>query len=622
MTDGLAKLEVLLQLNDKLTMPVNKIQQRVGRMNDRFVRDTRNNTRAIDKFSRTAQTRMTGMHSVMGRTFDGMNRRLTGATNRVRAFGREATNMLGNVIPGFGQLQGLIPAGGSGLGVIGGGLLAGAAVGGISAVKGARFDNSFLQLRLLNLDRSRTEMDALRERILDEAGTRGLKAQQVGQAVYDIQSGTGIFGNPAVDIAGRVGKFAQYTQADFGQVMNSVIKTMRAFQLEAGDTDRILNNMFKTVQVGITDFNQLSRVQSEYMGTAAQVGQTLESANKLFAAFSAVSKDSNIAATQTKVALEGLTQINTQKGLKSIGVNVFDANNEVRQLDELVADLIPKFQQMSDFEFNSLINAIGGSEGLRGLLGQIRTQGEGLLTVFEQFDSSTFNIDRAAEVAEQDAVIRVNQELNRLNTVLTDLGVKTLPGVVKGINMLSDSIRILNEMIPYDLISLGKGRESGTQEEIIDDSFAMQLARYFGWTNESAGQSIKTPGNLPQLNINKPLTAAEQKAFFQGLSPAQLQAIAPGLTPTMMAMLGQQQAGTGGGGIGGDSTPTPSGGGNQAFQGIVRGGQKVQHLTVNIDALVNELTIQAQTMERGMDEGEEVVREALIRAVRNVERAY
>ena len=323
-------------------------------------------------------------------------------------------------------------------------VLMGAAVVGIGATlwaaknKAAAFNHEFLQIKNLNLDKSRSELQAYKNDIRDTAFTLGTDLNKTATAFYDVQSATGLFGKEAQSVVTSVGKFSIATGADLNDSINATTKAMKAFNLGVNEIDAYLESNAKTVQVGITTFKELAEVQTEYAGAASGAGQSVDTANKIFAAFTSIAKDSQTAATMTKTAFQGLTQKSTIEGLKSIGIKMYDAKDNMRDLGDVMKEVSAKFKNMSPKQIDELINKIGGPEGLRNLFVKLKTGSEDFFNTLEAFDSSKFNLDKALKNAQGDVTVLTGIVKNRFGVVMERLGQAVLPIFAKGLNFINN----------------------------------------------------------------------------------------------------------------------------------------------------------------------------------------
>ncbi|PID88600.1 MAG: phage tail tape measure protein, partial [Bacteroidia bacterium] len=150
------------------------------------------------------------------------------------------------------------------------------AIKGVSSAE--RFDHAFTNIRNLNLDKSKDQLDTFRAKIRDASYEIGANLEKSTNAVYDLQSATGLYGDNAISVYKKVGRYSIATGADINEAMNSTTKAMKAFNLGVNDIDTLLESNAKTVQTGITTFDQLARVQTEYAGAAASASQGIDQA--------------------------------------------------------------------------------------------------------------------------------------------------------------------------------------------------------------------------------------------------------------------------------------------------------------------------------------------------------
>lgn len=294
-----------------------------------------------------------------------------------------------------------------------------------------KFNHEFLHIKQLNLDKNQKDLKSYKALIADSAFETGKSLVDTTKAYYDIQSALGFYGKDAKSVFKSVAKFSTATGAELNDSINATTKAIKAFGLQASDTDMLLASNAKTVQVGITNFRELAKVQTEYAGAASGAGQNVDSANKLFAAFTSIAKDSAQAATLTKTAFQGLTQDATVKGLKKIGISLYDTDGNLRNIESILRDVDSKFKNMSSRQIDKLINKIGGPEGLRALLTKVKNGSEDLFKTFEAFDASEFDLDKALKNAQGDVTVLSGLVKNRFNVIMAKLGSKILPLVLK-----------------------------------------------------------------------------------------------------------------------------------------------------------------------------------------------
>ncbi len=82
-----------------------------------------------------------------------------------------------------------------------------------------KFDSAFLPIKQLNLDKSSNELSAYRNQIRDAAFDIGANIQDSTNAMYDLQSATGLYGDDAIAVFKKVGKYSFATGANINDAM-------------------------------------------------------------------------------------------------------------------------------------------------------------------------------------------------------------------------------------------------------------------------------------------------------------------------------------------------------------------------------------------------------------------
>ena len=88
--------------------------------------------------------------------------------------------------------------------IAGGAALAVLGTKGVQAAE--RFDNAFLPVKQLNLDKSKAEIDTCRSQIREATFDVGKNLEDSTNAVYDLQFAIGLYGKDAIDTFKKVGR--------------------------------------------------------------------------------------------------------------------------------------------------------------------------------------------------------------------------------------------------------------------------------------------------------------------------------------------------------------------------------------------------------------------------------
>ncbi len=608
----------------------------------------------------------------LNKNFDTMDRKVAGVEgNTSRIFdtmGKKANKFGSNFKKNLAGISNELPGVGHGLALLSNPLtiVAGVAIGAVAAIKKASkeqaiFNNEFLELQNLNLDKTDKEIDDLRSRVLGISFDKALNPQKTSKAFFDVQSATGKYGYEVEQTVGKIGVFARTMKADFNTAVEGGAKAMGIFGFSSNQLDDYLASSFKTVQVGVTTFDQLSKVQVEYLNSAKSAGQGFDEANKLFSVFSKNAKSVDIAANLTKTAFEDLGKQSTQKGLKNIGVNLFDATGKMKGLDAIASEIVPKLSNMNDADFSKLKEEIGGSEGIRGLLDQLKNSGENVLDTFKAFDNTEFDFDTALKNANGDLTIMSEIVDNKLTASWIRFGEAITPMLLKMKTLASSLLNVVsgvaNSISYLSNTNEGYRKQKQEQNQAVYSSFNNELSKSFKSNDDinnflnspksdqeklinslknSFSDKKKTASNtlseingqwFPNKKIQNHFTARNKS--YQSLTEMLTAVEKGGSIEDLFKQVGFNIQGSGGApntnttGLG-VPTQTDEGGTGSSnkggLAGIYAAADKVRNVTVNIQNLVEKFTVHTENGEGlSSDEILHKIEEVLIRAVNDAE---
>jgi len=364
--------------------------------------------------------------------FDGAVRKSGG---RFKAFGQKMKASFSKGISGAGNLV-------KSLGLIPGPLMAGtAAVGalvvGLNATVGpaAEFHHKFREISNMHLDVPRAEMDKYRDSIRETAFDVGESSTAIAGAFFDMESITGQYG-ASVDAAVRQSaKFSQSFIVDINKASTAAAQGSKLFGFALDESDKFYESSVKAAQIGKMTLEEYFTVSPEFFDAFSGRKQDYDTANQFFAIFSQGAKSVDIAAGLTKGAIDGMVSANAVKTLKKLHIDVFDpVTKEMRQMDDIVRDMVPVFAKMNDVQFSKVQQQIGGPEGLQALLNKVRGSGEQMLQDFDKFNNLDINMDEAFERSREDMATMTKIAQNKFETIMIRIGEKVMPYIVDALD--------------------------------------------------------------------------------------------------------------------------------------------------------------------------------------------
>lgn len=554
----------------------------------------------------------------MGHLSDKMSRRFTRMQGKFKSFTQQAKKNLRDLsdeIPVLGRVGRALsnPMAMAGIAIT---LTAGLFVKATNEAKA--FENQFLELKQLNLDKPQAELTRLNKKVLSVSWSTGMLAKDTAKAYFDIQSATGLYGGQVDAIVEKTAFFARATKTNFDSSIQSVGKAINAFGLDANKMDAFFASSFKTVQVGITTFDQLAQVQTDYAGAAAAANQTVDDSNKLFAAFTQTAKSQREAGTLTKQTFNDLTRKSTIDGFKRLGVSLFDNAGAMKSLDTITRETVPKLKALTDLEFSKLKEEIGGSEGIRALMDRMKGSGDSLIQTFDTFDRTEFDLDAALKNANGDLTIMSDILNNKINTILVRIGQSTMPSIVRGTSAIVDELdkgmvkwEGLNRELKYFGIRFD---EITTRLSVAGWDWAKSVGAAAGALltgNSALASSLMKSSSMLADSMGATHDAlVQQKLMGRNLSPNGK--MGGGFQPFPFRNLAGEA------GVDGEA----GGEDGKAFAGINSingGGKSVRNIHVNVEKLVEDITIKTSETLQELPDIERMIEEALVRVVTGAE---
>ena len=488
-------------------------------------------------------------------------------------------------------------------------IVAGTAIAGTAVLlrqatdQAARFNHEFRNLANLNLSKTRSELQQLREQVVSTAYAGGFDLSKTNSAFYDVQSVTGLSGAAAAPMVRKGMEFARLLGAD----PNTWVQGLALAQANFGFSNRAIDDFqskaYATLKAGNITFDQIAQLIPRFAGAAASSGQGYEEALKMFTLFTMRSSSRDEAATMTQALFRDLTNAGVIKGFTAAGVKMFDKNGNIRPVSTLLEELSDRFAKAyaksGDAGVVKLRNQFAGSEGINALLNTAA--------------------DRAATFKDQ---LR-----NRLNVSVTQLGESLLP-LRLGLTRLALAV--------VDTSNVLLSPDKGGYRTGYNNTYQM-LSDYYGDfadMDESAKQNLRA--HIAQLrshhegrrdsfmgrNGDKWWTNMIPGSFLFRPTWAAKGAMAEGSLSALDAIEREVLGGTdtatpllGGGKTGGTATDAAA---MQAALAAAGGGRQQKVVNVTIGSLVGSQSFNTSVRE-SRDDITSVVEEALLRAINGAE---
>lgn len=240
---------------------------------------------------------------------------------------------------------------------------------------GRSFEQSFANASTL-IDTGVTDVDALKDNLLDLSDASGLAADELNNALYSALSA----GIPATEDMGEALSFleesAKLAKAGFTDINTAVeasAKVLNAYRMGTEETDRVQKVMMQTQNLGIVTVGELGSVLAQVTPTAAAFGVSFEQVGASLATMTAQGTPAAQATTQLNGILSELGKSGTaaSKNLAAAAEESEYAGMSFQQMMEHGVPLNEVLDMMSGYaEENgkSLLDMFSSVEAGRGAL--------------------------------------------------------------------------------------------------------------------------------------------------------------------------------------------------------------------------------------------------------------
>ncbi len=314
------------------------------------------------------------------------------------------------------------------------GVAAGAA--GVLAVKGAiEFEKAMAEVATLMPGISKDSFGVLQQGVLDLSKELNLATSETVPALYQAIS-AGVPPENVLDFMRLASKAAIGGVTDLSTAVDGITSVVNSYGAEIVGAQKASDIMFTTVKLGKTDFQQLSNSLFNVIPTAATLGISFEEIGAQLAVITGQGVPTSVATTQLRAAF-----VEASKG----GTLLNDAIKELhgKGFKDLIADGMTTteiFQAVRDETIRngtSFGDLFGSVEAMNAVLAVTGPNASKVQKALAEMANSAGAVDAAFNVMSETASFKFGRVINSLKIRLTELGLKLLPLVMRGFDMLS-----------------------------------------------------------------------------------------------------------------------------------------------------------------------------------------
>lgn len=297
-----------------------------------------------------------------GRLRDARGKFVGDASSTGQAAGKALSNGFGRAL-GFG-------GGGGGLGLGGLGMALGAgAVAGIFAapiIKANQFSDALAGLRAIS-GATAAQMEQLRRASLDAGIATQFSPTEAANALGDLASaGFNVHESmtvllPTLDLAA-----ASLGQLSPSEAAGLASQALKAFKLSADQAAPTVDKLVNTMNLFAVQARDLPLGLANSVRGASALGQSLDETLISFGLVRNIIPRVESAATAVSIAMERMVDKKTQQAIKGLGVEVTDSAGKFRPFLDVVGEMLPELEKMTEAKRADFLQTTFGAEALGG----------------------------------------------------------------------------------------------------------------------------------------------------------------------------------------------------------------------------------------------------------------
>jgi TP901 family phage tail tape measure protein len=389
--------------------------------------------------------------------------------------------------------------------------------------KSKEFEIQISLIRTVSQD-AQLSMDQWAEGIREVAGRLGIDVVQAAKAAYDAIQSQVVTGPQTLQFLEAAGQLARTTGSSIkvaGDLLASVIQGFNQGITEANHTAAVL---FKTVELGRIQMDELSHTMGRIAPSANSVGIRLEEVSAALATLTRQGVRTSDASTLvTNIILklakptEEMTKLINSWGFASAAaaVKTLGFVNVLRKLEE--ASHGGRIEELASF-FNEL-------RGLRGAVG--------LTSAFEDFEKDLKKIDQAEDTFAKAQIIRAESSADKLTkfaesakgVFVNEFGrevLRVLANVVDALGGGDNAARVFSNAVIATSAAAIAGKLSLAGYAVVHGILEARLeANILKTRIATASQDAYNAAIVRGLTVTQAKTAAENAAVLAGKNSIQ-----------------------------------------------------------------------------------------------------
>jgi TP901 family phage tail tape measure protein len=444
----------------------------------------------------------------------------------------------------------------------------------------------------------------LKDRLKDIGSHSGGNFEKVPEAYEKILSQTGKV-NLSLDILETSVKGAKAGFTDIDVVAGALAQTLSVVGEHNTTAQEVMDTLLMAKGVGAGEFKDFAQYMPQLIASGANMNIAFKDTAGLFSYMTAKGQSAADSAMLMQNAFTALQKNDVMKGLKSKGVDLFDAKGMRRNIKDVFLDISDKMKGLSDKQKSAFFIDIGLNDAqAKNAFSVLTSDGEKFKSIMDSVNNALGETDRQLNSTANSARTWGDtwDEIKNWGESIGSYILPIIDELVQGISFTASMIK--------DLFTTGKihdtDKMSAFQNEANDASArnaaGQDTAEKFG------GKTKDAQGNFTK----------EAKAFFD----QRYKDILSGMAGEKNHIVDEKGTvmkdafGKAGHSTTGASVNSKL---QSSIDGVSGGGKSVRNVNVTIHKMVEQLIVKAGTVQESAIEIERKMEEYLLRAIQGSE---
>jgi TP901 family phage tail tape measure protein len=322
-----------------------------------------------------------------------------------------------------------------------------------SATQAAVDYNQQAALTLTQVDQTGVSLENIKQIGRDVAAAIPAPFQQMQSSLYDIFSSMDVNTTQAQTLLTAFSKGAVAGQVDVQQAGRATIAIMNAFKVPVSDVNKVMDVQFETVKKGVITYDEFSSTVGRAIPSAQRAGQSYAQLGAMIAFMTRNGLSAAQASTSAARALDMLSNPKFAQNMKEFGINVYDAQGNIRPMTAVIDDLRAKLQGLTPEQVTAKLKELGTGAG--GTIQAMRFLNLAVNDTQGMFDSLTSDIANSSGSMQNAYDIMFKQPQsqsqlfkNNLDILKTEIGDAFLPALNRVLQVGTDILKWFDNMDP------------------------------------------------------------------------------------------------------------------------------------------------------------------------------